>query len=181
MNNFNNKIKDLRNALNLSQLDFANKLGLDQQRIAYQETDAKKPSGTIVAKIAAVFGYDYQTILNGTVEEILSSTKKCVEKTDSSMRNDDVSENKVDLLLELNSAKTEARIYKELLRESNNQHWQKIEDYFLKLNKSFENMAHIIRYGNELQPLTMQRGKIKNAPETKDRELESVKTVDGAH
>lgn len=79
------KIKAFRERLRMSQGEFAQKIGVNQQNIAYneQETTASGKERTVsfdlIDKICAAFGIEKDTFINGSVDEIVNSTKSFCE------------------------------------------------------------------------------------------------------
>lgn len=88
---FSEKLKLLRTTLNLTQKDFAEKLGVSQSSINYWEKGQRIPSIEAAAKIADFFDI--------TIESLLDSSDKLIERNPINMltgsffsRNDNVAD-----------------------------------------------------------------------------------------
>ena len=88
---FPEKLKLLRTTLNLTQKDFAEKLGVSQSSINYWEKGQRIPSIEAAAKIADFFDI--------TIESLLDSSDKLIERSPINMltgtffsRNDNVAD-----------------------------------------------------------------------------------------
>lgn len=72
---FSQKLKDLRKQYGLTQSQLANKLGLGVSTIGMYESDIRKPSYTVIKKIADYF--------NVTIDYLISDdTNQDIEDTD---------------------------------------------------------------------------------------------------
>lgn len=71
-----NRIKQARRHLNLSQRDFAEKIGVDQGRVSQWETERSQPSSSALSEIARL-GININWLLTGEGEmmRIVSSSK----------------------------------------------------------------------------------------------------------
>ncbi|MBQ6698609.1 MAG: helix-turn-helix transcriptional regulator, partial [Oscillospiraceae bacterium] len=56
MNNFRNRIRDLREDMDLRQVDVANATGIDQKTLSNYETGKTNPDSTSLIKLANFFG-----------------------------------------------------------------------------------------------------------------------------
>jgi transcriptional regulator with XRE-family HTH domain len=81
------KLKALRNAMGLSEAKFGEKIGEVQQKVGYNEKSVDVGS-TYLKKVADAFHFDMNIFMNGTVDEILKSTKYYVksEKTEGNVK-----------------------------------------------------------------------------------------------
>lgn len=62
----NSRLKELRKSVNLTQTEFADKLGLAQNSIASYESGRRTPNEAIVKSICREFNVNYEWLVNGT-------------------------------------------------------------------------------------------------------------------
>lgn len=130
-------------------------LGFDSDFIADKKRKTYGPAEIVTAIVDKCIQQkiDVDYILTG---EVKSSNVQSVQIDKSSEQEDkkiNASNGAQDtqLLVQLVESRTEARLYKEQIYElkqqiakANDQQWSKIEEYFLRLNKSFETMQGIL-------------------------------------
>lgn len=63
------RIKEIRKEVNLTQREFAEKIGLKQNTVAAYEIGATQPSERTLCEICRVFGYNVDWLVNGTGEK----------------------------------------------------------------------------------------------------------------
>ena len=71
----NTRLKQLRKTLNLTQQEFADKLGLSRNFIAQIETGAKVPSDRTISDICREFSVNEEWLRSGTGEMFLTENK----------------------------------------------------------------------------------------------------------
>lgn len=71
----NNRIKELRRELNLTQDEFSSKIGLSRNFIAQTETGAKKPSDRTISDICREFNVNEEWLRTGSGEMFKKRTK----------------------------------------------------------------------------------------------------------
>lgn len=88
----NSRIKELRKNLNLTQQEFANRLGVNRNNIAGYETGTRNPSDGVISLICREFNVNENWLRNGNGEIFIEKSRDaqieefidCVLKTESS-------------------------------------------------------------------------------------------------
>ena len=75
---FGSKIKSLRKSLNLSQEEFAEKIGLERGSLSKIETGQRFPSSKTIDRISSAFQIDYQELFNFKNITIIPDINKAI-------------------------------------------------------------------------------------------------------
>lgn len=112
----NNRIKELRKKLKLTQEDFANKLGLARNSIASYESGRRSPNDAVIKLICREYHVDYYWLTEGKGEMFIETTNSIVDE----------------IVLEYGLNENSKAIILAYL-EMDDQGRKAIEDYFLKI------------------------------------------------
>lgn len=78
----NNRLKEIRQKLNLTQKDFSSKLGISQNRISNFENSKSKISNRDIASICGVFNINKNWFMNGDGEIFNSTSNNNISNTE---------------------------------------------------------------------------------------------------
>lgn len=81
-----NRIKDLREDMDLRQIDVANATGIDQKTLSNYETGKTNPDGIALIKLAEFFGVSIDYLVGRTETNLLSKDEITQEITDIQKR-----------------------------------------------------------------------------------------------
>jgi transcriptional regulator with XRE-family HTH domain len=155
MQNISTKLRELRERMNLSEAEFAKKIGSKQQNVHNYEKGTRVPIEH-VNRIIKAFGFDWNSFVSGSVNDLLQSTTNVVRSPQAEHTPNETNPTHLtDLERELINAKAEARIYREI-----------VDKYFGRLVLSLDKIENIALSTSQQEKPSRALNDIRNNKKT---------------